>query len=68
MLNSALTVSRLMAQEDLFRNILELQPAIIAINIGVTDMMIENISWEKIRYLRCMWIRYMSLCVFYTHI
>ena len=47
MSEKALTVSKLMAQEDLFRNILELQPAIIAINIGVTDMMIENISWEK---------------------
>ena len=43
----ALTIGRLMAQEDLFRNILDLQPAVIAINIGVSDMMVENISWNK---------------------
>ena len=43
----ALTIGKLMAQEDLFRTILELQPAVIAINVGVSDMMVENISWEK---------------------
>ena len=36
-----------MAQEDLFRNILDLQPAVISINIGISDMMVENISWNK---------------------
>ena len=44
---SALTISGLMAQEDLFRNILDLQPAVISINIGISDMMVENISWNK---------------------
>ena len=36
-----------MAQEDLFKNILDLQPAVIAIDIGIADMMVENISWNK---------------------
>ena len=43
----ALTISGLMAQEELFREILDLQPSAISINIGVSDMMVENISWNK---------------------
>ena len=43
---SALTISGLMAQDDLFRNILDLQPAVISINKGIANMMVENISWN----------------------
>ena len=46
MSTNALTISELMADEDVFLRLLTIQPDSISINIGVSDIMLENLSWE----------------------
>ena len=47
MSRNALTINGLMADDDLYLNLLHLQPDVISFNIGLSDMMLENVSWHK---------------------
>lgn len=47
MSRNALTINSLMAEDDLYLNLLHLQPDVISFNIGLSDMMLENVSWHK---------------------
>ena len=43
---NALTISGLMADEDIYKELLTIQPYSISINIGIADVLQENVSWE----------------------
>ena len=44
---NALTLYGLMADEELFRQLLTVQPDSISINIGISDIKMENLAWQK---------------------
>ena len=44
---NALTINGLMADGELYRQLLNIQPNIISFNVGLSDMMLENVSWHK---------------------
>ena len=47
MSRNALTINGLMAEDNLYLDLLQLQPDVISFNIGLSDMMMENVSWHK---------------------
>ena len=46
MTKNALTLNSLMADEELFKKLLTIQPDSISINIGLSDIKQENLSWH----------------------
>ena len=44
---NALTINNLMSDDDLYLNLLHIQPNVISFNVGLSDMMLENVSWHK---------------------
>ena len=47
MSKNAFTLYGLMADEDLFKQLLTVQPDSISINIGLSDIKMENLSWHQ---------------------
>ena len=44
---NALTIYGLLADEELFYHLLTIQPDIISINIGISDIKMENLAWQR---------------------